>query len=181
MWFVVAVDGKNAYLAVQSDFGGTAMLTLREMVKSSDTDTRSAISFENVGGELLISGTTMKPMASLQDNRTDITSTAATDQVLQDFYDNNALTAIGVTSYGATYINVTTADFRSIYGDGNPEFLSSVGLVKAALTLSHSQETELMIATQAEESNDRVVFSNGTAEFIVIEWDDIILQPQVRL
>jgi len=179
MLFGCAVDGKNSYLIVQSDYGNSATFTLQEMA-SDDTTVESSVSFENVDGQLLISGTTGAPMASLQDNRTDMTGTlSASDLSLQDFYDNNAPAALGITSYGATYLNVTTADFRSIYGDGTSEFLASVGSVKAAITLSHSQETELMISTQADESYDQILFSNGTTEVIIIEWDDIILQPQV--
>jgi hypothetical protein len=174
----VTVDGKNAYLTVQSDYGYSSLLTLQELGED-DVSVESAIYFQQFAGELIVSGTTFKPMMSLADNRTDLTGDLSTsDLALEDYYDKNALTSIGITSYGATFFNVTAADYRSIYGDGTSEFLSSVGLVKAAITLSHSQETELMISSESTENYDQVKFSNGTADVIIIEWDDIILQPQ---
>jgi len=183
----VTVDGANAYLVVQSDFGGAASLTLQEMVSpggggtvggGDDTAVKSKVTFENADGELLVKGTTEMPMLMVQDNRTISTSTAASDLVLQAYFDVTPLTSVGVTGVGASYINATAPDYRSIYGDQTAEFLASIGIVKAALTLQHSLETELMISTQAAQYYDEIVFANGTSEFMVVQWDDIVLQPQ---
>ena len=85
---------------------------------------------------------------------------------LQSYFDTVPLTSLGVTGVGASYVNATAPDYRSIYGDQTAEFLASVGIVKAAVTLSHSAETELMISTQVRDRASQIDRDTDVAEML---------------